>query len=39
MKYFPNINYDIKWIHGVFSAKENSVGFHATYYEILIAVT
>ena len=32
MEYIRNKNFDNKWIHGVFSAKENSVGFSATDY-------
>lgn len=39
MKYIRNLNCDNRWIHGVFSAKENSVVFPATDYEKLIAVT
>jgi hypothetical protein len=39
MKYIRNKNCGSKWIHGVSSTTENSVGFSATDYEKLIAVT
>lgn len=39
MNYIRNTNYDNKWIHAVFNAKETFLGFSATDYEKLIAVT
>jgi len=38
MNYIRNTNCDNKWIYGLFSAKENFVGFSATDYEKLTAV-